>query len=114
MSERRGVIVDDGIVVNIVIWGDESQEQFSQDGFDRSEETTDWQFQPAVGWTWDSKFGYRPPMPYPSWWWDIEKFSWTAPLPEPDSLECEQGFWQWDEENTAWRCAECVDCQQSQ
>jgi hypothetical protein len=104
MSGRRGIIVDNGVVTNIIVWGDESEEQFSAEGHDRVEETTDWDMQPGMGWTWTKKDGYRPPQPYPSWTWDKDVSAWVAPVPVPD-VECENG-WQWNEEDQEWTCEE--------
>jgi len=101
---RRGVIVDDGIVTNIVVWGDESQEQFSEEGHDRVEETTGWDRQPGIGWTWTTEFGYRPPQPFPSWIWDGGDKEWTAPVPMPDEEACSGGWWDWNEEGQTWQC----------
>lgn len=101
---RRGVIVDGGVVVNIVAWGDQSEEQFSEEGHDRVEETTDWERQPCIGWTWTVEFGYRPPQPYPSWTWDSETSTWVAPVPQPDEDACDGGWWTWDEEGQEWVC----------
>jgi hypothetical protein len=109
MSERRGVIVDNGVVTNIVVWGDQSEDQFSEEGHDRVEETTGWEHQPGIGWTWTPEFGYRPPQPYPSWVWDAELFEWVAPIPQPPEDECENGWWSWDEEGQEWVCNQPIE-----
>jgi hypothetical protein len=99
MSERRGVIVDGGVVTNIVVWGDESQEQFSNEGHDRVEETTGWEYQPGMGWTWATQYGYRPPQPFASWIWNSDEFHWVPPTPMPT----DEGYWyEWDEDSLSW------------
>jgi hypothetical protein len=109
MSGRRGVIVDNGIVVNTVVWGDESQEQFNAKGHDRVEETTGWLHPPGIGWTWTKEFGYRPPQPYPSWIWDEEAFNWVCLIPMPENSECENGWMEWDEGEQEWVCNQQIE-----
>jgi len=99
VNNRRGVIVDNGVVTNVVVWGEESQEQFSTEGHDRMEETTDWAIQPGIGWSWSKKYGYRPPQPFPSWTWNAGENDWLPPVPMPTV----EGFWyEWNEEEQTW------------
>jgi len=97
MSERRGVIVDNGVVTNIIVWGEETEQQFSNDGHDRVEETTDWSFQPGIGWTWNPVDSYRPAKTFASWVWNEDSYCWVAPLPRPQGP-----YWEWDEEGGQW------------
>lgn len=95
-TERIGVLVQDGIVFNVVIWGDESDAQFADDGYQHFEETTDMARKPRIGWTWSEVDGYRPPSPFPSWIYNGE--TWEAPTPEPTK----GGPFQWNEETQTW------------
>lgn len=40
---------------------------------------------------------FMPPSPYPSWVIDTNDYTWTAPVPLPDS-----GMWKWDETTVSW------------
>lgn len=93
--ERRGVIVNDNKVINVIVWGDETDSQLADDGYQHYEETTDWDKQPAIGWTWAKKDGYRPPSPYPSWVWSNN--AWAAPVQKPT-----EGEYQWNEDTQTW------------
>ena len=92
--ERVGVLVKDGFVENFVVWGDESAQQFADDGWDKAEEVTDLDPRPGIGWLWDESNGYRPPSPYPSRSWN--GVGWTAPTPKPE------GDYLWNEETQTW------------
>lgn len=96
VMERRGVTVLNGIVNNVLIWSDETDDQLADDGFDHYEETTDFEIQPGIGWTWNQSNGYRPPSPYASWTWD--GVAWVAPQPEPS----EGGPHEWNEITQTW------------
>lgn len=94
MSERVGVIRDNGLVVNAILWGDGTADQLRGDGITDFEEVTDLVPRPGIGWTWDESNGYRPPSPYPSWAWN--GVEWTAPTPKPE------GDYLWNEETQTW------------
>lgn len=94
--ERRGVLIEGGIVRNIILWGDESEAQYEADGWDIAMETTDLARQPGIGWTYDETVGFRPPQPYPSWVFD--GLGWGPPVAMPT----EGGSFQWDEQTTSW------------
>lgn len=40
---------------------------------------------------------FMAPSPYPSWIIDVNNYTWTAPIPLPDS-----GMWKWDETTVSW------------
>jgi hypothetical protein len=101
-TERTGVLVHDGIVINVVVWGDESDEQFADDGYQHFEETTDMERKPRLGWTWNEEDGYRPPSPFPSWVYNNDAGVWEAPEPMPT----EGGPFQWNEETQTWESME--------
>lgn len=94
--ERRGVLIEGGIVRNIILWGDESEAQYEADGWDVAMETTNLERQPGVGWTWNETDGFCPPQPYPSWVYD--GLDWDAPVAMPT----EGGPWQWNETTKTW------------
>ena len=93
---RRGVLVNEGVVQNVIAWGDESQTQYENEGWEHVEETTDVLEQPGIGWTWTEADGFRPPKPYESWVW--KDGAWTAPKALPKT----GGPYQWDEETLSW------------
>ena len=96
MTERIGVIRENGVIVNVILWSDETDDQLLADGITDFEEVTGMVPRPGIGWTWDEKRGYRPPKPYPSWLWD--KVNWIAPVAEPS----EGGPYTWNEETQSW------------
>lgn len=96
MTERRGVLVNDNVVVNVVVWGDSSAEQFSNEGYQHAEETTDFETPPGIGWTWSASDGYRSPQPYPSWTYNGS--TWLPPVPVPS----DGGPYSWNETTTSW------------
>lgn len=61
--ERRGVLIENGIVENIILWSDESEAQYEADGWDVAMETTDLEVQPGIGWTWSEAEGFKQPEP---------------------------------------------------
>ena len=94
--ERRGAIINNGIVENIVLWGDDSEAQFIAEGHDLAIETTNLDRQPAIGWTYTKKDGFRPAQPYPSWSYD--GLWWNAPVAEPT----DGGQYEWNETTKKW------------
>lgn len=94
--ERRGVIVEAGVVVNTILWSDETNQQLADDGLEHYEETTSFAVQPGIGWTWSQADGYRPPSPYPSWKWSKALGTWDAPVAKPE------GDFEWNEETKTW------------
>lgn len=94
--ERRGVLIEAGVVLNIILWSDESKAQYEAEGWDCAMETTHLEIQPSTGWSWSEKDGFRPPNPYPSWTWD--NVAWIAPAAEPS----EGGPFTWNEETQSW------------
>lgn len=101
MNQRIGVIRDNGVVINIIMWADHTPDQLRNDGIFDFEEITDPASQPRIGWIWDRVYGYRPPKPYASWSW--ENNAWQPPYPQP-SLEHI-----WDETNQAWATQPSVE-----
>lgn len=96
--ERRGILINNGFVVNIVVWADHSAEQFANDGYDQAFETTDLDQQPGIGWTWNETDGFRPPTPFQSWAWSEVDGCWVAPYPMPT----DGSAYIWDESTTSW------------
>lgn len=96
MSERVGVIRDNGVVVNAILWGDETDDQLIADGITDFEEVTGMNPRPGIGWTWNNKDGYRPPKPFPSWTWGT--VGWEPPTPMPT----DGGPYRWDEQTQTW------------
>jgi len=92
--ERRGVLIEAGVVHNIILWGDESEAQYEAEGWDVAMETTDLEVQPGIGWTWDELNGFRQPSPFPSWSWNGNE--WEAPTPKPE------GEYTWNEQTLSW------------
>lgn len=92
--ERRGVLIEAGVVRNIILWSDESENQYEAEGWDVAMETTDLDRQPGVDWTWNATDGFRPPQPFPSWSWS--GVEWTAPTPKPE------GGYLWNETTQTW------------
>ena len=96
MTERIGVIRNNGVVVNTIVWGDETDDQLLADGITDFQEVTDFDPRPGIGWLWDESNGYRPPSPFPSWSWD--GVAWVAPVAEPT----EGGPYEWNETTQTW------------
>jgi hypothetical protein len=96
MSERIGVIRENGVVVNTILWADHTPDQLRADGITDFEEVTDLEFKPGIGWTWNEADGFRPPQPYPSWNWDGAE--WVAPTPKPTDGE----RYLWNEDTQTW------------
>jgi hypothetical protein len=94
MSERIGVIRNNGVVVNIILWSDHTPAQLLADGISDFEEVTDIFPRPGMHWTWDETNGYRPPKPFESWVWD--GVAWVAPVPQPE------GYYLWNEDAQTW------------
>lgn len=97
MTERVGVIRDNGLVVNAIIWSDSTPEQLIADGITDFEEVTHLDPRPSIGWTWDETDGYRPHRPYTSWVWNDDGY-WQAPTAEPE----EGGPYLWNEDAQTW------------
>lgn len=93
--ERIGVIRDNGVVVNVILWADHTPDQLRADGVTDFEEVTDLSPRPGIGWLWDESHGYRPPKPYDSWVWD--GVAWAAPTPMPEG-----GNYTWNETTQTW------------
>ena len=96
MTERVGVIRENGIVVNAILWSDETDDQLLADGITDFEEVTDLDPRPGIGWTWNKTDGYRRPQPYPSWQWNND--DWQAPVDQP----LDGGLYAWNEETQEW------------
>lgn len=96
--ERRGVLIEAGVVRNVIVWGDNSKAQYEADGWDQAIETTGLERQPGIDWTWDKTNGFREPQPYPSWSWSKAQASWIPPTARPDDGQ----NYQWDETTTSW------------
>ena len=94
--ERTGALVEGGIVRNIIVWGDESEAQYENDGWDYAIETTELAVKPGIGWTYSETEGFRSVQPFPSWHWTGSV--WEAPVGKPD----EEGAYQWNEQNLTW------------
>ncbi len=100
MSERIGVIRDNGVVVNAILWADHTPAQLIADGITDFEEVTGIDPLPGVNWTWSETDGYRPPKPYPSWVWSGD--SWNAPVAMPSDGKP----YAWNEETQTWDAIE--------
>lgn len=96
MSERIGVIRNDGVVINTIVWADHTPDQLRGDGVTDFDEVTDLSPRPGIGWLWDETNGYRPPQPYPSWIWN--GVGWEAPVPMPTDGEP----YTWNEQTQTW------------
>ena len=94
MSERIGVIRNNGVVINTILWSDETDDQLLADGITDFQEVTDLDPRPGIGWLWDESNGFRPPLPFPSWTWN--GVEWTPPTPKPE------GEYLWNEETQTW------------
>lgn len=64
--ERRGVLIEGGVVRNIVVWGDQSEAQYEADGWDLAMETTGLAMQPGIGWSWSEATGFVEPPEEPA------------------------------------------------
>lgn len=96
-NERRGVLVEGGVVRNIILWSDESEAQYEAEGWDYAIETTQMANQPGAGWLYDETYGFRTPQPFPSWVWSNERNDWEPPTPEPT-----EGEYSWNETTQTW------------
>lgn len=96
MTERIGVIRDDGVVVNTILWADHTADQLTADGVTDFQEVTDLDPRPGIGWLWDQVNGFRPPQPYASWSWNGAE--WEAPINQPS----EGGPYSWNEDTQSW------------
>ena len=96
MSERIGVIRENGVVVNWIVWADHTPDQLIAEGITDFQEVTGLSPMPGVGWTWNETDGYRQPQPFPSWTWN--GVDWEAPTPEPS----EGGPYSWNEQTQSW------------
>ena len=94
--ERIGVIRNNGVVVNAILWADHTPDQLIADGITDFQEVTDLDPRPGIGWTWNETDGYRPPAPYPSWTWANN--AWQAPVAMPDDGQP----YTWNEEAQTW------------
>ena len=92
--ERRGVLIEAGVVQNVIVWADNSEAQYEAEGWDVAMETTGLTVQPGIGWTWTEADGFRSPQPFPSWTWN--GVGWEAPVPQPE------GEYSWNEETQTW------------
>lgn len=100
MSERIGVIRDNGVIVNTILWNDGTADQLTADGVTDFEEVTHLNPLPGIGWTWDVQYGYRKPKTYASWVWNGS--DWEAPIPMPTDGK----DYQWDETTDTWVAVE--------
>lgn len=96
MSERIGVIRNNGVVVNTILWADHTPDQLRGEGITDFEEVTDLTPRPGIGWLWDESNGYRPPKPFESWVWS--GVAWEPPTPMPT----DGGQYVWNEETITW------------
>lgn len=94
--ERIGVIRENGVVMNVILWADHTPEQLILDGITDFEEVTDISPRPGINWTFSASDGYRPPKPYQSWVWSGDQ--WTAPKAMPTDGKA----YQWDESSKKW------------
>ena len=94
MAERIGVIRNNGVVVNAILWADHTPDQLIADGITDFQEVTGLSPRPGIGWTWTEAEGFRPPSPYPSWLWN--GVEWEAPVAQPE------GNYEWNEETQTW------------
>jgi hypothetical protein len=94
IMERIGVIRDNGVVVNVILWADHTPDQLLADGVTDFQEVTDLNPIPGMYWTWDETHGYRRPSPFPSWSWD--GVDWQPPTPQPE------GYYLWNEDAQTW------------
>ena len=94
MKERVGVIRDNGVVVNVILWADHTPDQLIADGITDFEEVSHLDPHPGMYWTWNETDGYRQPSPFPSWVWN--GVDWEAPTPKPE------GEYLWNEETQTW------------
>jgi hypothetical protein len=94
MTERIGVIRDNGVVVNTILWADHTPDQLIADGITDFQEITDLYPRPGIGWIWTEVDGFREPSPYPSWSWD--GVAWQPPTPQPE------GNYTWNEDTQTW------------
>lgn len=94
--ERIGVIIENGLIVNSILWADHTPEQLRADGITTFEEVTGMDPRPGIGWTWDEVNGYRPPKPFDSWSWN--GMVWEAPVVQPgDNYTWNEDTQTWDE-----------------
>jgi hypothetical protein len=49
----------------------------------------------------------RPIQPYPSWVWSND--AWAAPIPYPETNDCDGCFYVWDEESQQWATVGAID-----
>lgn len=96
MTERVGALRNNGVVINVILWTDETANQLLKDGIIDFEEVTHLDPRPGIGWLWDEVNGYRPPRPYPSWTWN--GVAWQPPVAMPT----EGGPFQWNEDAKSW------------
>lgn len=94
--ERIGVIRENGVVVNVILWADHTAAQLVADGITDFGEVTDLPIRPGIGWLYDEEHGYRIPSPYPSWVWQNDQ--WEPPVPMPT----DEGRYEWNEETQGW------------
>jgi hypothetical protein len=94
MTERIGVIRDNGVVVNTILWADHTPDQLIADGITDFQEITDLYPRPGIGWIWTEVDGFREPSPHPSWSWD--GVTWQPPTPQPE------GNYTWNEDTQTW------------
>lgn len=94
--ERVAVIRDNGVIVNCIVFGDETAQQLLADGVTDFDEVTGLNPLPGIGWTWTKKDGYRPPKPFASWTWVSN--TWVPPVAPPSDDQ----QYNWDEETLSW------------
>lgn len=97
--ERVGACVSDGIVVNVIVFNDQTRDQLA-DMFDFVEETTNMASKPSIGWSYSPTDGFRPPQPFISW--IFVDGEWVPPIPCPDPSK----QWEWIEETQEWVLAD--------
>lgn len=91
--ERTWAAIDNGIITNTFVGGDDFADLVRPE-HDDVVEITDLSPLPGLHWTVGPE-GYRPPSPFPSWVWDVDY--WRAPVPPPET-----GRHRWDEATVSW------------
>lgn len=91
--------IKDNVVINVAVFADDASNDLINEicianGADVSV-NTDTYSDVGVNYTWHGDH-FRPPQPYPSWVWNVDK--WDAPLPLPTDA-----IYSWDEETISWK-----------
>ena len=99
MANESYAFIKDGVVVNLAMFDDPSEEllahfkaEFDLDEIILSTEKSD------IGGTYDGTNFWRK-QPYPSWIRNPETFDWLAPVPDPQDGK----LYEWDEATLSWK-----------